>query len=89
MDRELLAEGGAVAGHRVRLKLALALFGLALGVVALIAFQRPASAQITLSSFSALVCPILNALAAAFGGIFRTTISGIAALFGCTGISGG
>jgi hypothetical protein len=55
----------------------------ALLIAVLFVFQRPASAQV---SITAIICPILNALAAAIA-FLRPFLSAIAAAFGCV-ISG-
>ena len=90
MDNSVMAgHGGQAAVRPLGVRVALVLAGVALVTTALIVFQRPASAQIGFPDIRALICQILNSLAAAFGGFLRPIISAIAAAFGCGGVSGG
>ena len=90
MDNGVMAgPGGQAAARPVGVRVALVLTGVALVIAALIVFQRPASAQIGFPDIRALICSILNSLAAAFGGFLRPIISAIAAAFGCGTVSGG
>jgi hypothetical protein len=88
MDNGVMAGPGGQAARPVAGRVAVVLVGVALLIAALIVFQRPASAQIGFPDIRALICQILNALAAAFGGFLRPIISAIAAAFGCGGVSG-
>jgi hypothetical protein len=90
MDNGVMAgPGGQVAARPLGVRVALVLAGVALVMAALIVFQRPASAQIGIPDIRALLCSILNSLAAAFGGFLRPIISTIAAALGCGTVSGG
>jgi len=80
--------GGQAVARPMGVRLALVLAGVALVITALIVFQRPASAQIGIPDIRAIICAILNSLAAAFGGFLRPVISAIAAAFGCGAVSG-
>lgn len=82
-------DNSALAARRLGIGATMALVATALVVAAVIAFQRPASAQAGFGfDIRAIVCPIFNALASAFGGFLRGILSSIAAAFGCGSISG-
>lgn len=87
MENAMMAgPDGQAEGHSF-VRIAVALTGVALVIAALLAFAHPAAAQIGFPNIQALICSILSALAAAFGGFLRPIISAVAAAFGC-GISG-
>lgn len=87
MENAMVAGPGGQAEGRSLGRIAVALVGVALVVAALLAFQRPAGAQIDVGALiRSIVCPILNALAAAIP-FLRPILSAISAAFGCV-ISG-
>ena len=89
MDNGVMAgPGGQAVARPTGARVGLVLAGVALVITALIVFQRPASAQIGFGNIQAIVCSVLNSLAAAFGGFLRPIISAIASAFGCGTVSG-
>lgn len=93
MDNGILVAPRGPLARRNGARAALVVVGMALVVAAVIALQRPASAQIGFGgNITSLVCGILNSLIAAFSGFFggflRPILSAIAAAFGCGTISG-